>query len=61
MPRPNKTLILHAGMEQTGTTAIQHMLHQARRSLLSHVILVPSTGIWTDHSHHPFAFAAFGS
>ncbi|MGQ0609810.1 MAG: hypothetical protein ACT4N9_01720 [Paracoccaceae bacterium] len=54
-------LILHVGMDKTGTTAIQSALDRACRSLASeHGVLVPRTGSWSDHSHHRFAFAAFG-
>jgi hypothetical protein len=53
-------LLLHVGMDKTGTSAIQHMLHRARPALLERGLLVPETGTWSDHSHHPFAFAALG-
>ncbi len=54
-------LILHVGMDKTGTTSIQSALEQAQERLKSeHGVLVPRTGLWSDYSHHPFAFAAFG-
>lgn len=58
MTRPD--LLLHVGMDKTGTTAIQHMLHRARAALLAEGLLVPETGMLPDRSHHPFAFAALG-
>lgn len=54
-------LILHVGMDKTGTTAIQHALEQAHDRLKKECgVLVPRTGRWQDNSHHPFAFAALG-
>lgn len=55
-----RRLVLHVGMDKTGTTAIQDVLHSDRKRLQAdHGIRVPRTGRWNDHSHHPFAFAAF--
>ena len=54
-------LILHVGMDKTGTTAIQSALAKARDRLKSEcATLLPRTGQRRDNSHHPFAFAAFG-
>lgn len=54
-------LILHVGMDKTGTSAIQDMLKTHRGRLEAEAsVLVPKTGLWTDGSHHPFAFAALG-
>lgn len=54
-------LILHVGMDKTGTTAIQSALARARDRLKSDCgLLVPRTGQQRDNSHHAFAFAAFG-
>lgn len=54
-------LVLHIGMDKTGTTAIQSLLNENRSLLLKrHRLLYPRTGQWEDHSHHPFAFSIFG-
>ena len=54
-------VILHVGMDKTGTSAIQFALQAAHDTLRAdHGILVPQTGLWHDYSHHPFAFAALG-
>lgn len=58
--KPN--LVLHVGMDKTGTTAIQNALEEAHDRLKSEFrVLVPRTGIWHDFSHHPFAFTAMGT
>jgi hypothetical protein len=57
--KPN--LILHVGMDKTGTSSIQFALQESHNDLAKkHQVLVPRSGLWTDFSHHPFAFAALG-
>jgi len=56
-----RELLLHVGMDKTGTSAIQrfmvdNMLLLARE----HGVCYPKTGLWTDGSHHPVAFSVFG-
>ena len=56
-----KQIVLHVGMDKTGTTTLQQFLHGMRAQLeTAHGLLVPRTGQWSDHSHHPFAFTALG-
>ena len=56
-----KELLLHVGMDKTGTTAVQSFLRK-NRSLLKKEsgLCFPQTGQWQDYSHHPFAFSVFG-
>ena len=57
--KPN--LLLHVGMDKTGTSSIQYAIQQVHQKLaLEYGTLVPRTGLWPDFSHHPFAFAAMG-
>lgn len=55
-------LILHVGWSKTGTSAIQHVLHQEREQLLRNGVLYPLSiqkpEKWGDHSHHEFALAS---
>jgi hypothetical protein len=53
-----KILYLHVGMDKTGTSAIQWMMHENRELIhaLGH-LYYPQTGLWQDYSHHPFAFS----
>jgi hypothetical protein len=50
-------LILHVGIEKTGTSAIQATLYHNRKSLLRQGVLYPVTGLWNDFSHHKLSFS----
>ncbi|MFV8781644.1 hypothetical protein ACNKU7_04400 [Microbulbifer sp. SA54] len=52
-------LILHAGPEKTGTSAVQASLFSIRDKLLSKGILYPDVCLWGDKSHHRLAFSMF--
>jgi len=53
-----KKLILHIGLDKTGTSTIQNVLHVNRDYLLNNYkILYPLTGQWHDHSHHRIPFS----
>jgi hypothetical protein len=53
-----KTLYLHLGMDKTGTSALQYFLHSNSAELMREMQLCyPTTGLWNDYSHHPFAFS----
>lgn len=53
-----RTLYLHVGMDKTGTSAIQEFMYINRELIFKSTDLYyPHTGIWIDHSHHPFAFS----
>jgi hypothetical protein len=53
-----KNLILHLGMDKTGTSAIQQFLHINREVLRKQAgLCYPQAGLWNDYSHHPFAFS----
>jgi hypothetical protein len=50
---------MHVGMDKTGTSAIQHLLFNNRTRLMQEYnLLYPETGLWSDYSHHPFAFSS---
>jgi hypothetical protein len=51
MPPAKKTLILHAGMGKTGTTAIQHTFWRNRAALARAGIAYPAIGIG-ERAHH---------
>lgn len=54
-----KTLYLHVGMDKTGTSAIQNFIYHNKDRIRKDIDLCyPSTGIWSDFSHHFFAFSA---
>lgn len=58
---PDREIILHIGMDKTGTSAIQAFLHKNRKLLLEDTgVYYPETGLWSDYSHHPYAFSLFG-
>ncbi len=50
-----RRLVLHIGVQKTGTSAIQKWFHDNRRALLKRGYYYPETGQWTDHSHHHWA------
>lgn len=58
MIRPE--LYLHIGRPKTGTTSIQKFLSYNRKSLASHRILYPSTGL-QDDAHHLLAVSLLGN
>lgn len=47
-------------MDKTGTSAVQKFLYINRMRLFRDAaICYPNTGLWSDFSHHPFAFSIF--
>ncbi|WP_156413984.1 MULTISPECIES: hypothetical protein [unclassified Guyparkeria] len=56
----HRTLILHVGMDKTGTSAIQQFIYKNRTRLDRDAgIYYPGTGMWWDHSHHEIPFSIF--
>lgn len=47
-------IILHIGINKTGTTSLQHFFSQNRQALIKNGLLYPATGIH-DHAHHHFS------
>ncbi len=53
-----KTLYLHVGMDKTGTSAIQTFCYQNKEKILKNSgIYYSNTGLWSDFSHHLYAFS----
>lgn len=50
-------LYLHVGTHKTGTSAIQAHLHNNSNIISKQNLLYPKTGVWSDKSHHKWAFA----
>lgn len=51
-PLMEKELVLHVGMEKTGTTTLQRFLHDNSDTLLDRRICYPRTGRQSEINHH---------
>jgi hypothetical protein len=53
-----RKIFIHVGMDKTGTSAIQQFIFKNRKTFLKDSgIYYPKTGMWSDYSHHPYAFS----